>query len=99
MIGGQEYISEGLQKELDQRIKAAGGNIPAVRAELQKELHALEAKQGESDGSSASQVQVALILAEMRYLDALAQAGSGGKPKHSPNLWQRMSSLFDKKSA
>jgi hypothetical protein len=97
MVPTQNIISEGLQKELDQRIAAANGKVSSVRQELQKELHALEAQQGNSDGSQTTQVQVALILAEIRYLDSLTNAADAEAPKLS--LWQRLGSMFAHKEA
>jgi len=97
MIPTQTIIPTGLQKELDQRIAAANGNVASVRKELQKELHTLEAQQTGSSTSQTAQVQIALTLAEIRYLDFLTNTAHADMPK--PSLWQRLGSMFAHKDA
>lgn len=97
MVPTQNIIPAGLQEELDQRIAAANGDVSSVRKELQKELHSLEVQQTTSDNSQAKQVQVALTLAEIRYLDSLINSTQDEMPK--PSFWQRVGSVFARKEA
>jgi len=97
MMPTQTIIPEGLQKELDQRIAAANGNVSSVRKELQKELHSLEAQQTDDSTAQVTQVQVALTLAEIRYLDFLTNTAYADMPK--PSFWQKIGSMFAHKDA
>jgi len=97
MVTTQTIIPTGLQKDLDQRIAAAGGSIATVRQELQKELHGVETQQNVSSQPQDTQVQVALLLAQIRYLDSLTTAAHEHAPKQG--LWQRIGSIFAHKDA
>jgi hypothetical protein len=80
---GDEIVSPAMQKELDERIAAAGGDIQAVRHELEDELHRLEAEQAEAENPAPLQTQIALVLAEIEYLDVKAkEAGAELAEKH-----------------
>lgn len=83
-------ISSLLQKELDDRVAAAGGDILAVRHELEEELHTLEAQQDASDTPQAFQGKVALVLGEIEYLDLkLHEAQQPVAEKH-PGLVEQL---------
>ena len=97
MMPTQTIIPAGLQKDLDQRIAAANGNVSSVRKELQKELHGLEAQQTDASTAQITQVQIALTLAEIRYLDSLTTTAHADMPK--PSFWQRVGSMFAHKDA
>jgi|SRR4051812_29981926 len=97
MVPTQTIIPSGLQKDLDQRVAAAGGKVATVRQELQKELHGVEMQQNASAKPQDVQVQIALLLAQIRYLDSLTSAAHDEAPKQ--NLWQRIGSMFAHKDA
>jgi len=97
MMPTQTIIPAGLQKELDQRIAAANGNVSSVRQELQKELHSLEAQPTDDSTAQMTQVQIALTLAEIHYLDFIANTAHADMPKLS--FWQRIGSMFAHKDA
>jgi hypothetical protein len=97
MMPKQDFISEGLQKDLDKRIATANGDISAVRRELQNELHALENQQRASGKPQDSQVQVALLLDKIRYLESLAATAHQAQDHTAPNLWQRIGAIFSHK--
>ncbi len=69
---GDEIVSPALQKELDQKIADAGGDIQAVRHELEDQLHELEKQQEASDDPESFRPHIALLLAEIEYLDKKA---------------------------
>ncbi|MCB0156607.1 MAG: hypothetical protein KDD83_00625, partial [Caldilineaceae bacterium] len=67
-MSARQIVSPAMADELDARVKQAGGDIAAVRHEVEDKLHAMEAQEEPAD-----QVQVALLLAEIEYLDAKAE--------------------------
>lgn len=89
----QDFISAALQRELDARIAAAGGDVLKVRREVEAEVQALEQQAPETHDSS-HQVQVALLRGELLYLDSLAKTTEEPEEQQAPNLWQRLSNLF-----
>ena len=90
MYYDEEPISPRLQKELDDRVAAAGGDILAVRHELEEELHKLEAQQDASDNPQAFQTQIALILGEITYLDHKLQKAQQPVVEKHPGLVERI---------
>ncbi len=64
-----EIISPKLAEELETKIKEAGGNILAVRHELEEQLHALEKKADSSTDPNTYRADIALLLSEIEYLD------------------------------
>lgn len=90
MYRDDEPISPMLQKELDERVAAAGGDILAVRHELEEELHALEAQQDASDTPQAFQTNVALVLGEIEYLDMKLHAAKQPVVEKHPGLVERV---------
>lgn len=98
MFPDEGPISPLLQKELDDRVAAASGDILAVRHELEEELHQLEAQQSASDTPQALQPDVALVLGEIEYLDQkLHEAQQPIVEKH-PGLVERVRDLLARHS-
>jgi hypothetical protein len=84
-----ESVSPAMGAELDARIEAAGGDIAAVRHELEDQLHALEEEDQLKD-----QVQIALLLGEISYLDEKAEELQQPVPEKHVGLIDRIRSLF-----
>ena len=80
----QQFISEGLQQELAQRIQAAHGNIAAVRQEVEKQLKNLGAQQAtqpaHSPKAQETNGEIALLRGQLLHLDALAERQKRAKP-------------------
>ena len=69
MMRGDAVISPLLQEELQERVSKAGGDVDAVRQQLEAELRELETADIEADTVSARRRDIALVLAEIEYLD------------------------------
>ena len=65
----EEIISPKLAQDLEARIQMRGGDILAVRHELEGQLHALEKLADASDNPEAYRPDIALLLSEIEYLD------------------------------
>lgn len=93
-----EFVSPMLAKELNERIAKAGGNILAVRHEIEDELHALE-KEAEATGEPEEySLKTSFLLSQIEYLDAkLQKAGQTPVEKHE-GLVERIRHLFKKNS-
>lgn len=85
----QEIVSPAMAVDLDARVKQAGGNIVTVRQEIEDQLHALEAQE-----ESVDQVQIALLLAEIEYLDAKAEELQQQVEEKHVGLIDRFRNLF-----
>ena len=89
----QEFVSPAMATELDARVKQAGDNITAVRHEIEDELHAMETRE-----ESADQVRIALLLAEIEYLDAKAEELQQQVQEKHVGLIARFRNLFRDRS-
>jgi len=69
MNADNEIVSPKLAEELEAKIQAKGGDILAVRHELEDQLHALEKKADTSEEPNAYRTDIALLLSEIEYLD------------------------------
>ncbi len=88
----QEIISPSLARELDAKIRAAGGDIESVRHELEDRLHQMEKQADMSGEGNAYRMDIALILSEIEYLDQKLSTNRSGPPvkeKH-PGLVGRL---------
>ena len=80
----QQFIPDGMRRELDQRIEAAKGNIATVRQELEKQLKLLGAQQAtqtaQSPEAQTTNGEISMLRGELLYLDSVAsrqQAAAG----------------------
>lgn len=88
-MNGQNSVSSAMALELDARIQQAGGDIAAVRHEIEDELHAAEMHEGTVD-----QVRIALLLGEIEYLDAKAEEQEQRVEERHEGLVDRIRALF-----
>ena len=86
----QQFIPEGMQKEVDRRIQAARGNLATVRQELEQQLKGLGAQQAaqtaRSSEAGGTLGEIALLRGELLYLDSLAERekdSKSGAQRHS----------------
>jgi hypothetical protein len=84
---GDATVSPMLQKELDERI-AQSGDMHAVRQELEEKLHDLETRK-EKEGGTV-QVEIALVLEEIKYLDQKLQDAGRAVVTKRPGLMERV---------
>jgi hypothetical protein len=80
-----DLLSQDAQQRLRARITAANGDIPAVAGEIRAQLDALDKQSGDhSEAHSDSQADRAFYVAQLTYLDRLAQAErqTGMKQQH-----------------
>ena len=82
-------VSPAMADELDGRVEQAGGDIVAVRHELEDQLHAMEA-----DEKPVEQVQIALVPAELIYLDEKAQEMQQSIQEKHVGLVDRIRHMF-----
>ena len=82
-------VSPAMADELDARVEQAGGDIAAVRHELEDQLHAMQA-----DEKPVEQVQIALVLAEIIYLDEKAQEMQQSIQEKHVGLVDRIRHMF-----
>jgi hypothetical protein len=75
--------------ELDARVEQADGDIAVVRHELEDKLDAMEV-----GGQQVDQVQIALLLAEISYLDELARKLKQNVPEKHTGLLEQVRRLF-----
>lgn len=87
----QEIVSPAMAAELDARVAQAGNDIAAVRHEIEDKLHAMETQE-----ESADQVQIALLLADIEYLDAKAEELQQQVEEKHVGLIARIRNLFRK---
>lgn len=86
-MNDREIVSPAMAKDLDGRVEQANGDIRTVRHQLEDELHELEQ-------NNAERVQIALVLAQIEYLDAKAeQANQPVEEKHE-GLMDRIRRMF-----
>lgn len=86
-MNDREIVSPAMAKDLDGRVEQANGDISTVRHQLEDELHELEQ-------NNAERVQIALVLAQIEYLDAKAeQANQPVEEKHE-GLMDRIRRMF-----
>lgn len=88
-MSSQEIVSPAMADELDARVQQAGGDIAAVRHEVEDRLHTMETQE-----ESADQVQIALLLAEIEYLDAKAEELQQQVEEKHVGLIARFRNLF-----
>lgn len=89
-----DIISPTMAKELDARVDAAGGDISAVRHEVEDELHAYEQDENVPEDSTRRRLQIALLLAEIEYLDAKASAAGQATSEKHEGLTDRVRGWF-----
>lgn len=75
-------LSKPMQRELDERIAAAGGDIASVRREVEARLVELNRGQAETE-ARGSQADRALLMIELRYLDAKARPAPSSETRGS----------------
>lgn len=88
-MSDRDIVSSAMAEELDGRVEQAGGDIAAVRHELEDQLHALEANEKPED-----RVQIALLLSEMIYLDEKAKEMQQSVEEKHVGLMDRMRHIF-----
>ena len=88
-MSARQIVSPAMADELDARVEQAGGDIAAVRHEVEDKLHAMEAQEEPAD-----QVQVALLLAEIEYLDAKAEEAQQSVQEKHVGLMDRIRHMF-----
>ncbi|MCB0073886.1 MAG: hypothetical protein KDE20_20605 [Caldilineaceae bacterium] len=88
-MSAQQMVSPAMAADLDARVKQAGGDIAAVRHEVEDKLHAMEAQEEPAD-----QVQIALLLGEIDYLDAKAEAAQQSVQEKHVGLMDRIRHMF-----
>jgi FtsZ-binding cell division protein ZapB len=84
-----EAVSQAMAAELDARIEKANDDIAAVRHEIEDQLHAME-----SNGQLDDQVQIALMLGQISYLDEKAEERNQSLPEKHIGLMERIRNLF-----
>jgi hypothetical protein len=89
-MSDRDIVSLAMAEELDGRIEQAGGDIAAVRYELEDKLHALEANEKPED-----RVQIALLLSEIIYLDEKAKEMQQSVEEKHVGLMDRMRHIFN----
>jgi hypothetical protein len=94
-------LNAAAQQRLDARVRAAQGNIAAVRQELQTRLDDLDARAETNVGMTrqAYQGDRAFLLGQIAYLDALQQLEQEHGTPQREGLLSRLSSRWRKRSA
>lgn len=92
-MSDRDIVSSAMAEELDGRVEQAGGDIAAVRHELEDELHVIEANEQPED-----RVQIALLLAEIIYLDAKAKEAQQSVQEKHVGLMDRMRHIFSREA-
>lgn len=102
-MANQQFIPEGMQKEVDRRIQAAQGNLDTVRQELEQQLKGLGAQQAaqtaQSSEAGGTLGEIALLRGELLYLDSLAERennSKSGSQRHSGTPVQTAPGFSDK---
>ena len=90
MMRGDEVVSPLLQEELDGRVADAGGDIEAVKLELEYELKTLESAATESGQPQMGRRDAALLLAEIQYLTQLQESAESASHAAHVGLMARM---------
>ncbi len=88
-MGTHEAVSSAMAAELDARVEQADGDIAVVRHELEDKLRAMEV-----DDQQVDQVQIALLLAEISYLDEMARQMKQDVPEKHAGLLEQVRGLF-----
>ncbi|NOZ70834.1 MAG: hypothetical protein GXP38_02800 [Chloroflexi bacterium] len=95
-MSDDEIVSPLLAKELNERIAKVGGDILAVRHEIEDELHAIEKEAMATGKPEEYSLKTSFILSQIEYLDAkLQEAGKKPVEKHE-GLVDRIRHLFHK---
>ncbi len=97
MMRGDEMISPLLQTELDERVQAANGDITAVEHELEEELRQLEENASMSVSKGHVRQDIALVLAELKYLDQELESESHVAGAEHRGFMSRMRHAFGSK--
>jgi hypothetical protein len=102
-MADQQFIPEGMQKEVDRRIQAARGNLATVRQELEQQLKGLGAQQAaqtaQSSEAGGTLGEIALLRGELLYIDSLAErekTSQSGSKRHSGTPVQTEPGFSDK---
>jgi hypothetical protein len=95
-------LSKPMQRELDERIVAAGGDVASVRREVEAALADINRQQDAPNPPSGLPADRALLMIELRYLDAKARTAS---PQATPrggwfaNLGETLRGMIGRGSA
>jgi hypothetical protein len=84
-----DLLSQPARQRLRARVSDARGDLAAVREEIAAALTRLDQ---ESAGANASTYQAtrAFHVAQLTYLDHLAQSEQSGEPARAGGLWSRL---------
>lgn len=86
-----ELITQPARQRLRGRISDAGGNISTVRSEVARALAALDQESSAAATPTSCQAQRAFHVAQLTYLDHLAQSERTSEPVRHLSLWSRLS--------
>jgi hypothetical protein len=85
-----DLLSQPAQQRLRARVADAHGDLGAVAAEVRAQLEACDA----AAQSSSDQADRAFLVAQVAFLDALAQATQTSTPARRPGIMARIRTLF-----
>lgn len=86
-MNDREIVSPAMAKDLDGRVEQANGDIRTVRHQLEDELSELEQ-------NNAVRAEIALVLAQIEYLDAKAEQTNQPVEEKHEGLMDRIRRMF-----
>jgi hypothetical protein len=94
-VGGFELLSEQARERLRKRVMDQDGNIEAVASEIRGKLDDHDGTQSSAHGDGhLSQAERAFYIAQLSYLNALAEAQTAGDQPKKGNFFSRFMGAF-----